>query len=340
MGERTEDMLAHLGRWAEAEAPRLGLAAGRLVLDRVLSRGGFGAWTLRARDGARTVYLKAVDGDGADALARWADAAESLEAAYHAPHLLACWPVGVVAPGVAVVATEGVEGRPLTAAGADRVLPAVLLSLASLHENAALAARLGLSQRPVSLREAFRNALGERLSQDLFAIERRVDRLPLPVRGRVGVLRDAAAELARAVRQDAAFSGTTTAPTHGDPHWHNILVARGGATWHLLDWDDLAIGDPAMDLAVVLFRWRMAHGLARRAPWPRPAVDDRALVRRVGVYTWASVLDLAIDSLADAVEAQDWVRGNALEASRRYFVRRHEEGWRLLARWRPKDLFP
>src|SRR5205085_10546360 len=35
--------------------------------------------------------------------------------------------------------------------------------------------------------------------------------------------------------------------THGDPNWSNILVDSAGV-FHLLDWDDLALGPPEADL--------------------------------------------------------------------------------------------
>jgi aminoglycoside phosphotransferase (APT) family kinase protein len=323
-----EEVLVHLGAWARAEAPRLGLRADRLRIRRVLSRGGFGTLVLRVHDGAHAVYLKAADAEAAEGLARWATVADRLEARYHAPPVLGYWPVGAAVPAKAVLASQGVEARPLGPRGAARILPEVLTCLGSLHRDSALAARLGLGQAH-SLRATFFDSLGVRLREDLAEISRRADHLPAHVRDRLALLHGAAADLDERVRQEPAFAGTTRAVTHGDPHWHNLLTTPRGEHWHLLDWDDLALGDVALDLAVVQFGWVVRHGARGLEHWS--TVDDRDpfLARRVRLYTWASILDLAIDPLSDLVAADDWVTGADLIEGRRRLLSLHERGWQL-----------
>lgn len=330
------DALEHLVHWARAEAPNLGLDASHMTISRVLSPGGFGQWTLRAQDKARTVYLKAAGSVEAEALARWAKAGPILASSYHAPPVLGFWPAGTVGPDVAILATEGVAGHPMADASADVVLPSVLACLRRLHRDPVLASALGMAE-PLSLQEAFWNTLGHRLTEDLAIVARRVDRLPPSVRARLGVLSAEANDLGRRVKQDPAFDGQTTALVHGDPHWHNILVMKGGRSWHLLDWDDLAVGDPAVDVAVGLFRWGIRHGFDGLRAWLPPDRRDLNLARRIGLYSWASVLDMAIDSLADVVAAEEWVSGRELERARQHFLRLHEDGWTLMSQVKPDD---
>jgi spectinomycin phosphotransferase len=64
--------------------------------------------------------------------------------------------------------------------------------------------------------------------------------------------------------------------THGDPNWANILVDRSG-TFHLLDWEELALGPPERDLVffsdrqperfeAFLCQYLAAHGPVRLHP--------------------------------------------------------------------------
>jgi aminoglycoside phosphotransferase (APT) family kinase protein len=79
------------------------------------------------------------------------------------------------------------------------------------------------------------------------------------------------------------------------------MVTADG-TLKVLDWDELGLGDPMMD-------WAMLFGPDRRRVQP---VDEAELTdlgfdarqhERLGIYARASLLDWIIDPLADWIEA-------------------------------------
>jgi aminoglycoside phosphotransferase (APT) family kinase protein len=249
---------------------------------------------------------------------------ERLAAFYHAPRVLALEAPDSL-PDLVVLVTEAVGGRALTTRGAQDVLPSLLPVLQRLHQDGEI---LVATSDRLTLREAYQNALGRRLAEDLQVIQERVGDLPDPIRGRIPALIRGASLVDEAVACLSAFDGPATAVTHGDPNWHNILHDPVTAAWHLLDWDDLAVGDPAFDWAVVLFRTMRS---ARVAIPPRAAALlrlDPATTRRTETYLAASIVDRAIDSLADYVEAVDWVSEAQRAWARRYFMNLHEDGWR------------
>lgn len=94
-----------------------------------------------------------------------------------------------------------------------------------------------------------------------------------------------------------SFDVVVRAPMHGDLWAENILV--GASRYWILDWDDLAIGDPVVDDAVLLFN---LHGCdPDRWSADRPP-RDAAEGDRFVAGARAQLLDQVIDTLADWVE--------------------------------------
>jgi aminoglycoside phosphotransferase (APT) family kinase protein len=85
-----------------------------------------------------------------------------------------------------------------------------------------------------------------------------------------------------------AFAAPADAPVHGDLWHENVLVTPDGA-WVLLDWDELRLGDPALDLA--------------KLPVFAAPVMEARLATRVALLRRAHALDGVIDPLADHVES-------------------------------------
>ncbi len=81
------------------------------------------------------------------------------------------------------------------------------------------------------------------------------------------------------------------AAMHGDP-WHENVLLGPDRVW-LLDWEELSVGDPVIDDAILLMDARGANS----ADWPAGARHDVA--RR------ALMLDAAVDGAADWVENSD-----------------------------------
>ncbi|HET9947546.1 MAG TPA: aminoglycoside phosphotransferase family protein [Longimicrobiales bacterium] len=84
---------------------------------------------------------------------------------------------------------------------------------------------------------------------------------------------------------------------HGDLHPKNVLV-RGGAIVGLIDWGDLAAGDPATDLACA---WTLFDARARAAFLEAYAPAEAELRRGLG---WALVLGTALATSGDARHAR------------------------------------
>jgi aminoglycoside phosphotransferase (APT) family kinase protein len=94
-----------------------------------------------------------------------------------------------------------------------------------------------------------------------------------------------------------------------------MLVTPAGQ-WHILDWDDLSLGDSAMD-------WAMLWGPTREqvcsagmlAGMGQMKLSEAAL-SRVQLYARASLLDWIIDPLADWVQAgQEPIHGAEVRAA-------------------------
>jgi aminoglycoside phosphotransferase (APT) family kinase protein len=89
------------------------------------------------------------------------------------------------------------------------------------------------------------------------------------------------------------FSALSRSPVHGDFYEGNVLETSKGE-WFVIDWDDLAVGDPAADLTKLV--GRNNSSLKKRV---LERYSDRHLQRRVKFYERATLLDKVIDGLAD-----------------------------------------
>ena len=228
------------------------------------------------------------------ALLRWAVHADLLAERYAAPPVLEVLTVegraGLLFPFLdAPVAT-----RDRLADRADDVLAV----LADLHADAGLAESLG---PPTTAGHSFTQVWLTRLEADLAVVEGYVaPDVHAWMVDEVDVLADLVA--------GPAFAEPVRAPVHGDP-WHENLLLGPDRFW-LLDWEDLTVGDPVVDDAILLAD---ACG-PEVAAWHgrRPARDpDEA--DRLEVACRALMLDAVVDVAADWVENHDPVVRQAKE---------------------------
>ena len=102
--------------------------------------------------------------------------------------------------------------------------------------------------------------------------------------------------LAALASTSTAFAQPGGAPIHGDLQANNLLLTNQGE-WFLLDWDDLTLGDPALDFALLLApplsAWQ--DDLWRDYLPGREA----GFVERMALYGRARLLDWVIDVLAE-----------------------------------------
>lgn len=278
-----------------ARAGELGLDRGRAVVEYVLNWGGFVNHSFRASDGRSTRHVKlATQPLAQSALQRWRAVHDLLERHYHAPRMLGWF--AVADAGAAGPVFEWVSGTvpdPLPRALLAQILPV----LGRLHGDRELAARLAGQGSSRSCAAVYTATYDDRFSSDLdFIAEHRP---PFVTPARLDWMRAERERLRRLVHGAAAFQEPADSPVHGDLWCNNLLVTPSGR-WFLLDWDEMALGDPAVDLAMLL---GPSSSRVRPAD-PRDAGDLPPPAReRLAIYARASLLDWIIDPLSDWIDA-------------------------------------
>ncbi len=237
---------------------------------------GSGKLSFAVRVGDRSLWAKvAADSDEEHALATWARVADLLAERHTAPPVL---DVLEVAGHTALLFPFVDAPRADRATLHARYAEASQL-LAGLHADSALAARLG---GPTTTASCFRAVWVERFEADLEVVEGYV-------------AKDAHAYLTDEVEALGALvdglDRPVHSPVHGDP-WHENWLVAPDRLW-LLDWEDLAVGDPVVDDAI------LRHDALGTDPHHWPDEPAYAVARR------ALMLDAAVDVAADWVENTD-----------------------------------
>lgn len=268
------------------------LDAASLRIDYVLNWGGFVNASFVVRDAVHRYHLKlATTPDGLAALTQWRELAPLL-APYHAPRVVDWVDLG----DAAGLLFEYVAGAP--PALGDDLLAELLPVLGALGADAALAERVK-GDREHNAADEYRGSFHQRFVEDLSSI--REARPPFLLPAQLDRLEAEAAYLADLVGASPAFAEPLSRPVHGDLWLNNILWAGSGA-WHLLDWDDLRIGDPAIDLATLL--GPTSADLAPLRMLDRVLQTTAADVcERLPLLGRATLLDWVIDPVADWVDA-------------------------------------
>jgi fructosamine-3-kinase len=276
-----------------ARSADLSLDGPSLRVQYTLNWGGFVNQSFHVSDGRRRLHLKlAIQEAERAGLERWRDVHAILEERYHAPAMLAWIAIpATTAAGPLFPHIDGVVPDPFSRALFDQSLA----MLHRLHRDRELAARLHDSARTCA--EVFFETYDERYRADLAFVEQ--DRPPFVDQARLAWMHEAVQALAHDVRASAAFHEPATAPTHGDIWAENFLVSS--EDWFLLDWDDLSLGDPALDIAM-LRAAAAGHWNASETPSRALATND-AVAERLDLYARAVVLDWTIDPLSDWIDA-------------------------------------
>ena len=289
-----------------SEARRFGLDPATLSVEYVLNPGGFVNHSWRVRDARRRLHLKLSTGpEERAALARWHALAPLLAARHRAPPVLA-W---IDLDETAGLLFEHLPGR---APSLSRpLLEALLVWQAALSSDVELREALlreglwreGPGERsrgrlPTAL-DVYEEGLWTRACEDLAGVRRAPPDFLSPAT--LAWMEEEAASLHDAVARASCFAEELRTPVHGDLWLENLLASPEGG-WHVLDWDELAIGDPVLDLATVTgpspedltpLKLRETAGEALG-----PAGRER-----LGWLGRATLLDWVIDPLADWVEA-------------------------------------
>ncbi|HEX5087424.1 MAG TPA: phosphotransferase [Nocardioides sp.] len=227
------------------------------------------------RVGERRLWAKVAAGaDDEESLETWAELAGLLSERHAAPELLDVLTVD----GRTALLFPYLDARPATRSTLHERYAEATELLAGLHADRELAERLG---EPTTSAACFRAVWLDRFEGDLDVVE--------------GYLtKDLHAYLEDQVGQLAALVDTLDdevhVAVHGDP-WHENFLIGPERVW-LLDWEDLAVGDPVVDHAILRH-----DACSDPRHWPdEPAY---AVARR------ALMLDEVVDVAADWVENTD-----------------------------------
>lgn len=297
---RLDTLILRITAYFREHAQRYGLDPSTIEVRYILNWGGFVNATFYVRDGQKTYHLKlADDPESQENLLRWQRFHTRLSEQYHAPRMLDWIKIGRTR--FAGPLFEYIPGRAADYAVQPEVLDGVLEMLPHLHGDDVLRAGLeALNGPPATCADYFLSVYIDRFDEDLMSIAG--DLPPFVSLEMLSWMMGETRELEGLVRDDPAFQETASAPTHGDLWPANVLVTKDGH-WFVIDWDDLSLGDPALEYGIVLGpSWRSGVLTTEQTAALLPS-DDLNLRRRFEVCLRALLLDEVIDSLADWVES-------------------------------------
>jgi fructosamine-3-kinase len=237
---------------------------------------GAGKLSFAVRLGERRLWAKvAADAGEDESLATWAEVAGLLADRHGAPAVLDVLSVD----GHTALLFPYVDAPPATRTALHERHDEAAELLAGLHADRELAERLG---EPTTTARCFREVWLERFEGDLDVIEGYV-------------AKDLHAYLADQVDALGGLVDTLDdevhSAVHGDP-WHENVLLAPERMW-LLDWEELTIGDPVLDDAI------LRHDALGTDPHVWPDTPAATVARR------ALMLDGVVDNAADWIENTD-----------------------------------
>jgi hypothetical protein len=318
-----------LAKWLAKHLPRISrlkFDPNRIRVRHVFNWGGFVNHSFSVDDGFAKYHLKMTqDKESARKLQRWHTIQYVLHQRYRAPEVIDWLDFSEI--GFAGLLQRHVDGRTADFCN-DPVLVEHLIELAGrLHNDAEIRSHLDTSAFAKTCLDHFVKTYIDRFHEDMEEIAKAQ---PAFVSASLFKwMRQETERLLATAGSATAFHNPADDPVHGDLNEGNVLVASND--WFVVDWDDLALGDPAVEFAVLL--WPLVYQGSRWSEFSIPDVDD-SFRQRIEVCLRAQLLDEVIDPLADYVAA-DAVPSKQIEVQviKR---QRHEVALeRYQSRWRP-----
>jgi aminoglycoside phosphotransferase (APT) family kinase protein len=301
-----DDLTRRVVRYFKAHAGQFELHPDTVQADYILNWGGFVNVSFTIQDGQRAYHLKLADDEDCLAgLNLWRELHALLEERYRAPRMLG-W---VAIPGAPYAGPlfERIAGVEADFAAQPALHRDVLALTARLHADQELAQILSADAQPITCSDYFIETYIDRFDEDLLIVAGSLpDFVSLAT---LDWMQGETRHLEALAREGAAFQQPARWPVHGDLWQANVLVTAGGR-WYVVDWDDLALGDPALEFGILLGPFvanqpdRRAGLAAFDAALHLPAAADGSdLLERLLLCLRAYLLDEVIDTLADYVES-------------------------------------
>jgi thiamine kinase-like enzyme len=289
-----------LEEWLEQHAavhlPELHIDPHRIKVLHVLNWGGFVNRSFTISDGSRQYHLKITnEQDHVTRLRRWLQMHDRLEQRYRAPRLIR-W-VDFPKIGFAGILFEHVDGWQADFCANPDLLKRLVEFAFRLHADEELSSDLARSGSAKTYRDYFVETYINRFTADLDVIK--ANRPAFITSGLLQWMHDETGRLRENVDSAKAFHGLAVEPVHGDLHEGNVIVTA--TDWFIVDWDDLALGDPALELAILV--WPLVWKGQSWQGFVAGATDQR-VAERMEVCFRAQLLDEVIDTVADYVEAE------------------------------------
>lgn len=291
-----------VGRHFSDHAAQFGLAADRVTATCVLNWGGFVNYSFTVSDGRVSYHVKLGEPGQQERLQQWRSLHATLEDRYHAPRMVG-W-VEVPEAGYAGPIFDHIRGDAADFTCSPGLLADVIALAESLHRDEDLAGHLRSAYPSRTHLESFLETYIERWESDMEAVDAQPPPFVSPAT-RLWMHREIR-RLEAVVRRMAAFASTCHSSIHGDLWAANVLVTNSG-DWYIIDWDDLALGDPATDHSLLVRTQLLANPGSTWQDFLAPVPDGSAeFSARMDVHERAIWLDYVVDVLADYIEAAVW----------------------------------
>lgn len=282
-------------------AHELGLNPKSIETTYVLNWGGFVNASFTATDGVKKLHVKVSQSHESDECFRqWARVHQILETKYHAPKIL----LRLTIPETKheAIVFQHIDGA-IPKSLSSNLTKSILQLLQDLHADEDLSRMLdptGVNNRTFA--DCYKQTLHERFTEDLAIVKENLP--PFVDQKCFDWMNQQADQLFDRVENSNSFKLKSNRAAHGDLWLNNLLVDKEENFW-ILDWDDLAISDPALDLIMLL-----GPSVEIIEPFEFPKEQtfnypmDSDLEERLRIYAPARLLDWIIDPLADYIEAE------------------------------------
>jgi hypothetical protein len=286
-----------LAEWLQEHLPqisRLNLNPCHTRVNHVLNWGGFVNQSFSIEDGRVRYHLKITNDFDSARLKRWHTVSHVLKERYRAPEIIDWLEFPEI--GFAGLLQQQIDGRTANLRSHPVLMEQLIDLLDRLHKDADVRAHFKASESAKTYLDHFIETYIDRFNADIELIVGA--QLPFLTSVLLKWMRAETDRLQATADSIQAFHNRASEPVHGDLNENNVLVTQD--SWFVLDWDDLAIGDPAIDFAVLAWPVVFEGGDWRELPMPYIDSDFQA---RIELCFRAQLLDEVIDPLADYVAA-------------------------------------